>query len=110
MNIEQREADGFVILDLTDRLTAAVASRLRVAVDDLVSSGRSRVAVNLAEVTFIDSSGLGALIGALKATRTAGGDLRIAAAGDQVKQVLRLTNLDRVLTVHPAAESAFRDE
>ncbi|WP_125131500.1 STAS domain-containing protein [Microbacterium sp. 10M-3C3] len=107
MEIAQRDHDGVVILDVEDRLTAAVAPRLRSAVADLVAAGRTRVVVNLAGVTFIDSSGLGALVGALKATRTAGGDLRIAAAPEQVKQVLRLTNLDRVLHVHATAEEAF---
>lgn len=107
MNIERRDLGDFVVLALEGRLTAAVAPQVRTAVMDLISDGRSRVAVDLAKVGFIDSSGLGALIGALKATRVAGGDLRIAAAGEQVLQVLRLTNLDRVLHVHPNAESAF---
>jgi anti-sigma B factor antagonist len=110
MEIGQRDHGDIVILDLDDRLTAAVAPRLRTVVADLVAAGRTRIAINLADVTFIDSSGLGALVGALKATRTAGGDLRIAAAATQVVQVLRLTNLDRVLQVHPTAEGAFDGE
>lgn len=107
MNIERRDVGDFVVLALKGRLTAAVAPQVRTAVTELVDDGRSRVAIDLAKVDFIDSSGLGALIGALKATRIAGGDLRIAAAGEQVRQVLRLTNLDRVLHVHPTADEAF---
>jgi len=107
MNIERRDLDDAVVLGLEGRLTAAVAPQVRAAVSDLVSEGRTRVVVDLAGVDFIDSSGLGALIGALKATRVAGGDLRIAAAGEQVRQVLRLTNLDRVLQVYPDADGAF---
>lgn len=107
MNIEQRDSANAVVLAVEGRLTAAVAPQLRTAVSDLVAAGRTRLVVDLAKVDFIDSSGLGALIGALKATRVAGGDLRIAAAGEQVRQVLRLTNLDRVLHVYPDAEGAF---
>ena len=107
MNIERRDLDDSVVLALEGRLTAAVAPQLRSAVSELVENGRSRVAIDLAGVDFIDSSGLGALVGALKATRIVGGDLRIAAAGEQVRQVLRLTNLDRVLHVYPEAEGAF---
>ncbi|MCT2084619.1 STAS domain-containing protein [Microbacterium enclense] len=107
MNIERREVARAVVLGLEGRLTAAVAPQLRSEVADLVAAGRTTVAVDMAKVDFIDSSGLGALIGALKATRVAGGDLRIAAAGEQVRQVLRLTNLDRVLQIYPDAESAF---
>ncbi|MBC7590775.1 MAG: STAS domain-containing protein [Salinibacterium sp.] len=63
--------------------------------------------VDLSDVDFIDSSGLGALIGGLKAARQAGGDLRIAAPNEQVRLVLQLTNMERVLTAYPAASSAF---
>lgn len=107
MNIERRESAEAVVLEVEGRLTAAVAPQLRAEVSDLVAAGRTRLVVDLAKVDFIDSSGLGALIGALKATRVAGGDLRIAAAGEQVRQVLRLTNLDRVLHVYPDADGAF---
>ncbi|MDQ1130712.1 STAS domain-containing protein [Microbacterium sp. SORGH_AS_0888] len=107
MNIERRNLDHAVVLGLDGRLTAVAAPQLRAEIADLVAAGRTTVVVDLAKVGFIDSSGLGALVGALKATRVAGGDLRIAAAGEQVRQVLRLTNLDRVLQVYPDAESAF---
>lgn len=107
MKIEQRVVEAVTVLELSDRLTAAVAAQLRAAVDDAIAAGADRIVLDLAQVPFIDSSGLGAVIGALKAARTAGGDLRLASAGDQVRQVLRLTNLDRVLRVYDDAGSAF---
>jgi anti-sigma B factor antagonist len=78
-------------------------------VEETVASGETHIVVDLGQVTFIDSSGLGALISALKATRQAGGDLRIADVPEQVMTVLRLTNLDRVLRVHPTVVDASRD-
>ena len=65
--------------------------------------------VDLGPTTFIDSSGLGALVSGLKTCRQAGGDLRIAAAGEQVRTVLKLTNLDRILRTHDTVEDARRD-
>ena len=65
--------------------------------------------VDLGGTEFVDSSGLGALIGGLKVARLAGGDLRIAASTDAVRKVLKLTNLDRVLRDYPTPESAFDD-
>jgi anti-anti-sigma factor len=62
--------------------------------------------VDFSDVVFIDSSGLGALIAGLKATRRSGGDLRIAHVPEQVMTVLRLTNLDRVLRAHPTVADA----
>ncbi len=89
------------------RLTATTVPQLRKAVDDLVAAGNVRIVVDLGATEFVDSSGLGALIGGLKAARLAGGDLRIAAMTEPVRRVLKLTNLDRVLRDHPTVESAF---
>jgi len=91
----------------TGRLNMVSAPKLRQAVDEAVGSGRPRVVVDLSEVEFMDSSGLGALIGCLKSARQAGGDLRIAAPTKQVTMVLKLSNLDRVLTSYDSAEAAY---
>lgn len=87
-----------------DLLTAvAIKERLNRAVED----GYGRVVVDLASVTFVDSSGLGALIGGLKAARLAGGDLRLARAGEQVRAILDLTTLNRVLPPFQSVEEAM---
>lgn len=92
------------------RLNMVSAPKLRSFVTEVVDSGSSRIVVNLAQTTFMDSSGLGALIGCLKAARQAGGDLRIAAVQPQVQMVLELTSMDRVLSSYASAEEAFGDE
>jgi anti-sigma B factor antagonist len=97
------------VLQPTGRLNMVAAPALKNLVEETVASGQTRIVVDLGQVTFIDSSGLGALISGLKATRQAGGDLRIADVPEQVMTVLRLTNLDRVLRVHPTVVDASRD-
>lgn len=72
-----------------------------------VAAGHKRLVIDLGDVAFIDSSGLGALISGLKAARQAGGDLRIARPTEQVRVVLQLTTLDRVLRTHATLEEAF---
>jgi anti-sigma B factor antagonist len=74
----------------------------------VIDDGSSHVVVDLAETSFIDSSGLGALIGVLKRARSEGGDLRIATPSEQVRMVLGLTNLDRVLRPHESLDEATR--
>src|SRR5690606_30496394 len=101
-------AADHVVLHCRGRLTMVAAPRLRTAVDEAVAAGSTRVVVDLAECSFIDSSGLGALVNGLKATRVASGDLRIAGASAQVLSVLRLTNLDRVLRPYADVEEAVR--
>jgi anti-sigma B factor antagonist len=98
---------GVAVLRLDGRLNMVSAARLREAVTSTVAKGHTRIAVDLAGVDFMDSSGLGALISGLKTTRQAGGDLRIAAPSEQVKLVLQLTNMERVLLAHERAETAF---
>ncbi|WP_405373013.1 MULTISPECIES: STAS domain-containing protein [unclassified Microbacterium] len=107
MDITVTVERSHAIVAVSGRLTAPGVPRLRSAIDDLVSSGAARVAIDLAATEFIDSSGIGALIGGLKVARLAGGDLRIAAVPEAVGMVLKLTNLDRVLRAYPTAGGAF---
>ena len=100
---------GAVVVCPTGRLNMAVAPAFRTQLRTLVASGSARVVVDLSGIESIDSSGLGALISGLKAARLVGGDLRIAAPPAQVKAVLELTNLDRVLQFHDLADDAFND-
>lgn len=108
MNITRHDrADGVVVLALEGRLNMVSTGSLREAVHEVVDGGSPRVAIDLTRVEFVDSSGLGALVSGLKTARQAGGDLRIAGANDQVRLVLGLTNLERVLTPFATVEDAY---
>jgi len=98
-----------VVLRPEGRLNMVAAPDLREQLHSIVRSGKNRVVVDLSGVDTIDSSGLGALISGLKAARQSGGDLRIAAAGEQATAVLELTNLNRVLKSYASADEAFDD-
>ncbi len=97
------------VIRVEGRLNMVTAPHLRDTVAAAVKAGQSRLVLDLRETSFMDSSGLGALIGSLKATREAGGDLRIAGAGEQVLMVLQLSNMDRILKPYPNPETAFAD-
>lgn len=99
--------DGVVVVQIEGKLNMVTAGPLRSRIADLVAQGHSRVAIDLARIDFIDSSGLGALISGLKSARQAGGDLRIAAANAQANLVLSLTGMERVLPSYPDTDSAF---
>jgi anti-sigma B factor antagonist len=102
-------AQGAAVVRVDTRLTMVNAAELRSAVDEALDGGRTTVVVDLAGCEFMDSSGLGAIIGGLKVARQAGGDLRIARLTPQVRTVLELTNLDRVLRPHESVEAALDD-
>ena len=100
-------ASGATVLVPTGRLNLTSAAGLRGQLTDLVQAGNSTLVVDLSGADAIDSSGIGALISALKAARAAGGDLRITAPNEQVQSVLKLTNLSRVLLVQADADAPF---
>ena len=107
MKLTVDPGSAYAVIRPEGRITATNAAVLRYAVDDLVQQGHARIVLDLDAVEFIDSSGLGALVGAHKAVQQSGGDLRLVAAPNQVRMVLRLTNLDQVLPNHASAEEAF---
>lgn len=106
MQVHTSTVEGATVLRCDGRLTMVAAPTLRSAIDEAVGSGRVHVVVDLSDTSFVDSSGLGALVAGLKRTRQAGGDLRIAAPQEQVKMVLGLTNLDRILQPFASVEEA----
>jgi anti-sigma B factor antagonist len=99
---KQVESNGIVVISPVGKLNMVHAPLLRDSVAKLVA--------DLSKVDFLDSSGLGALIGSLKLARQAGGDVRIVAPNEQVQLVLKLTNMDRIFTSYPTSESAFQND
>lgn len=98
---------GTAVAVLEGRLDLLATLEVRVALQSAVTSGHPRLVVDLHDVPFADSSGLTALVAALRAARIAGGDLRLACPGEQVRSILAITLLDRVLCCHSSVEEAL---
>lgn len=109
MTYEEVDKGTHGVLAPEGKFNLIAAPPLKARIDDLVAAGKAKLVIDLHGVDFIDSSGLGALIGGLKSARQRGGDLRIAAAGEQVRAVLKLTNLDRILSPYETVEEALHD-
>ena len=99
-------SDGIALLRFTGRLDFTSAPQARDQFAATIAEGRHTLIVDLSQVGFVDSAGLGSLIGGMRAARQAGGDLRIANPSEQVKMLLSLTSLDQVIKVHPTIEEA----
>jgi anti-sigma B factor antagonist len=107
VQIEMQQAhERVTVVAPKGRLDMASASSFRERVLQLVQSGSTHLVIDLGEVSFVDSSGLGAIIGGLKVARQAGGELRIARPNQQVLLVLDLTSLNRVLEPYGTVEEA----
>lgn len=98
---------GAVVISPQGRLNMVAATKLREQLHAQIRSGNARLVIDLAGVDLIHSSGLSALVSGLDAARQAGGDLRLATAGEQVVFALELTKLNRVLKTYDSADEAF---
>jgi len=103
--------DGITILDLSGRITLGEGSVvLRDAIRDLISRGQKKILLNLAEVNYIDSSGIGELVSAYTTVRNQGGDLKLLKLTKKVHDLLQITKLYTVFDIkddEAAAVKAF---
>jgi len=95
------------VMHLSGNLDHLTATSVRKEIANAVATGHARLVIDMDQVAFIDSSGLGSLISGLKAARIAGGDLRIAQPSKQVGTILSLTMLDRVLRPYATVAEAL---
>lgn len=103
----EHRSEGGTIVRLTGRLDLLSAGDVKRQLAQFVAEGQRKLVIDLEGVSFIDSSGLGSLIGGLKAARQAGGDLRIARVPEQARVILELTTLNRVLKPYTGIEEAL---
>lgn len=106
LKLEQMD-DALLVRVLEQRLDAAVAVQFKDAMRDLAPSAPPRVILDLASVRFLDSSGLGAVIGAMKAL--APKRLELAHLTPNVRKVFELTHMNRIFTIHPVLPVADRE-
>jgi anti-sigma B factor antagonist len=99
--------NGATVIEATGRLDMVAAPQLKALVNSAIGEARTPVVVELSQVQFMDSTGLGALISGLRATRQVGSDLRIAGATAQVLSVLTMTRIDRVIPPYRTVEDAL---
>jgi anti-sigma B factor antagonist len=107
LEISRRELEGIVILDLQGRLVAgAETSELRDAVRELADAGRQNAVLNLQEIGFIDSTGLGALVICFTTLRKAGGALKLLNLSRKNIELLVLTKLTTVFELFTDEQDA----
>ncbi|HXW07639.1 MAG TPA: STAS domain-containing protein [Vicinamibacterales bacterium] len=107
--INLRSADGAIVLDLRGHLTLSdEEQRLMLRIGELAAQGHQRFLLNLAQVSYIDSTGIGEIVGAYTRVRRQGGQLAISNAGPRVREVLQATSLDTVLQLFEREEDALR--
>jgi len=108
MKISTRQVDGITILDLSGRITLGEGSvQLRDSVRDLLGKGQKKILLNLGDVNYIDSSGIGELVSAYTTVRNQGGELKLLNLTRKVHDLLQITKLYTVFDIKDDEASAI---
>jgi anti-sigma B factor antagonist len=108
MDIDISEGPGGTSTVIAPRgeLDVLTAAELRTAIGDVIQAGRMHLVLDASGITFMDSTGIGVLVIALRRTRASGGSFAIAGAHGRTLRTLALTGLDRVFSLHDSVEEA----
>ena len=103
-----REVSGIVVIDLSGRITLGEGSAmLREMVRELLNKGQKRIVLNLGDVNYIDSSGIGELVSGYTTAKNQGGELKLLNLTKKVHDLLQITKLYTVFDVHNDEDSAL---
>jgi len=116
MTYEARQTGDVTILDINGRIDLGVpiafgpgaSVPLKTVVRDFAERGHRNIVLNLRDVTYIDSSGIGELVGSVTTVRKLGGDLRVVNPNMKVQLLLRTCKMDTVIDVKPDEASALQ--
>jgi anti-sigma B factor antagonist len=99
--IDQRLSwHGTVVLAVAGDVDLYVAGELKDRLAEAADAGTKMLVLDFSDVTFVDSMGLGVLVGGMKRLRAAGGELHLVVSAPEVQRVLEITRMDRVIPLH----------
>ena len=108
LNINERQAGDVTVLDMSGKITIGEGSvALRTAIRRLLEEGKKRILLNLAGVSYIDSSGIGELVSSYTAINKEGGQLKLLNLTQKIKDLLTITKLLTVFDVYESEADAL---
>lgn len=106
LGLEVTERDGWAVLSVQGEVDVYTAPRFRERLIELVSQGKHRIVVDLEGVDFLDSTGLGVLVGGLKRVRSHDGELALVCTKSRILKVFEITGLTKVFVIHDTVDAA----
>ena len=107
LEVDTSQRNGRNVLALRGEIDVYTAPRLRQALIDLVEKGARDILVDMSKVDFLDSTGLGVLVGGLKRVKANEGSLEIVATNERILKIFEITGLSKVFPMHPSVEEAL---
>ena len=106
MKTEVKQENDVTVVSVSESVDALTAADLTRIISDQISDGRTNLVIDLGGVEFMSSAGLRTLLGAVKESRSAGGDLRIVSSNPGVDKVLKMSGFHNIAKVFTAAAEA----
>jgi len=107
LSVAVEEREGWAVVRVAGELDVATAPRLRERLVAVIAEGQPRIVLDLDGVEFLDSTGLGVVVGTLKRARTHGGDLRLVCTRGPLCRLFELTSLDRAMPLAASVAEAI---
>jgi anti-sigma B factor antagonist len=107
LKLGHHATDGIEVIDVQGEIDIYTAPRLRELLIHLVSTGSYQLVVNLDQVGFLDSTGLGVLVGGLRRVRARDGSLHLVCTQPRILKILRITGLTEVLGIYETVDQAI---
>ena len=107
LKLDHHNQDGIEIVDVEGEIDVYTAPRLRELLIDLVTNGSYQIVVNMEKVEFLDSTGLGVLVGGLKRVRAHDGSLDLVCTQERILKIFRITGLTKVFGIHNSVDEAI---
>jgi anti-sigma B factor antagonist len=109
LKTKTRQVDGIAVVDLSGRVTLGEETKLlRETIQGLLGEGQKEILLNLGEVWFIDSAGIGELVSAFTSVRNRGGELKLLKLTKRVRDVLQITKLYTVFDIRDDEAAAIK--
>ena len=107
LTLDTRRDGDHAVIAVGGEIDVYTAPQLRDAITDLVSEGIFHVVVDMGGVEFLDSTGLGVLVGGLKRVRAHGGSMRLVCTSERLLKIFRITGLAKVFPIHDSVAEAL---
>jgi anti-sigma B factor antagonist len=109
MNVSERKVGGITVVDVSGRLVSTDnPGRLKDKISSLIFQGEKQILLNLANVNYVDSSGLGEIVACHGSAKKAGAELKLANAANKIKDLLVMTRLITVFDSHDTEDLAIK--
>jgi anti-sigma B factor antagonist len=106
LSLATRSVSDHVVLEIGGEIDVYTAPRLRERLTVMLAAGEKHIVVDLGRVEFLDSTGLGVLVGTHRRLRASEGSLNLVCPHERLLKIFRITGLDTVFSIHPSVEDA----